>query len=80
MTVYIPEADKTKLFKDAKLAKKQNGKVRVYKKFWKKPENKDGYVHPVLAYVDLIATGDVRNRETAQMIFEKYIARYIQEN
>jgi hypothetical protein len=49
------------------------------RKFWKFENH--GYVdmvHPILVYADLLATGDPRNIETAKIIYEKDIVRYIQ--
>jgi len=36
-------------------------------------------VHPILAYADLMATGDQRNRETAGIIYEQHIARLVRK-
>lgn len=75
-TVYIPENKVNELINDLKLFKggnKNYGIVKLYKPFWEKPENYNGYVHPVLAYADLIATGDARNIETARMIKDEHI-------
>jgi len=33
-----------------------------------------------LVYADLMATGDQRNIEAAEMIYEKYIGRLVREN
>jgi len=35
--------------------------------------------HPILVYADLLATGDPRNIETAEMIYEKNIAEHFRE-
>ena len=35
--------------------------------------------HPILVYADLLATGDPRNIETAEIIYEKNIAKYFRE-
>lgn len=75
-TIYIPDKKKTELIRDLKLFKggdKEYGNVKLYKPFWKKPGNYNGYVHPILAYADLIATGDARNIETARMIRDEFI-------
>jgi hypothetical protein len=34
-------------------------------------------VHPVLVYADLLATGDARCMETAQLVYDKYLARLL---
>lgn len=36
---------------------------------------RSGLVHPVLAYADLIATGDARNLEVARILYDEQIAR-----
>jgi len=55
--------------------------VELYKAFWNDIHDQDKQiVHPVLAYADLIATGDTRNHEVARMIYDKYLARYIENN
>jgi len=37
-------------------------------------------VHPILVYADLIASGDKRNIEIANMIYEKEITGLIRED
>jgi hypothetical protein len=74
--VYIPEHRAGDLIRRLKLFKggdKAHGIIKLYKPFWQKPEAYNGYVHPVLAYADLIATGDARNIETAKLIKDEYI-------
>lgn len=62
--------------------------VSIYRPFWnidpvkeltariegKTVDQKNGLVHPILVYADLIATGDSRNREAAIEIYERFIA------
>ncbi len=75
-TIYIPENKNKEFIHNFKLYKNKvenKRTVKLYKPFWKKPNKYDGYVHPILAYADLIATGDARNRETARMIKDDYI-------
>ena len=60
--------------------------MRLYKTLWpeslgfEKEAALRGVVPPVLAYADLLATGDPRNREVAGMIYDEYIARYCRED
>ena len=74
-TVYIKE-DRTTEFLAACRLRKMNDFVRnenvveIYRPFWRDTTNYTGFVHPVLAYADLIATGDPRNIEAAKMILE----------
>lgn len=91
-TAYLPDGVAGKLLAKARLRKAPDGlqaepgNVRLYKTFWPEPlgfENETalrGLVPPVLAYADLLATGDPRNREVAGMIYDEYIARHCREN
>ncbi|MEX2523733.1 MAG: type IV toxin-antitoxin system AbiEi family antitoxin [Gammaproteobacteria bacterium] len=84
-TVYIHEQGAKKLFQQARLRKFTEAwypgvTVWLYKPFWKKPDDYNGLVHPVLAYADLIATGDDRNIETARMIMDEHIDKHIRED
>lgn len=95
-TLYFPENTGKRLLAKAKLRKMREGEVgvqalvRAYRPFWPIDDetqlyrNKDveipGVVNPILAYADLIATGDSRNLETARMIYERYIAEHIDED
>lgn len=68
---------------------KQNNEipVHIYELFWPidednqlqnanlHPEQDSGFVDPVLAYADLIATGDGRNIEIANQLYDERIAR-----
>ncbi|MDX2249237.1 MAG: type IV toxin-antitoxin system AbiEi family antitoxin [Bacteroidia bacterium] len=66
------------LIKNYHFVPDQNGKIKVYKKFWK--EN-DGHgetiVHPLLAYTDLMNTGNNRCMETAKIIYEQLLKKDI---
>lgn len=91
-TVYLPEHARTRLLQDARLRKATKwiddgaGTVLIYRPFW--PEQRDerdteiqeGVVHPILAYADLLATGDTRNLEVARRIYDEYIAQYCRED
>ena len=92
VTVYLPERERTRFLGDARLRKMSAGtdersaSVLVYRPFW--PDLLDelggpprrGLVHPVLAYADLVATGDPRNLEAARSIYEEYIAQYCSQD
>lgn len=73
VTIYLPEVTKGELFTDARLYRDPKGKVKIFQAFWEIPQYYDGLVHPILAYADLIATGDARNIETARMIKDERI-------
>ena len=82
VTLYVPDNEKNieKIKYFGRLKPAQNGKVELVRTFW----NTDGRtpgdcVHPVLIYADLIATGDPRSAETAEMIYEQYLARHFSE-
>jgi len=83
-TVYLHSKILTQLLTDARLHKAtqwqeiQAGKVEIYQAFW--TDTKIELVHPILAYADLVATGDTRNIETARRIYDKYITRYFRED
>lgn len=70
---------KTNLIKEFKLIPDQNGEVTVYQLFWK-PESSDFNfentrftAHPLLIYAELMYSGNDRNIETAQIIYNEYI-------
>jgi len=70
------------------LKKDPKGDIELLKTFWN-PEHDPKYgdwwrhgdfVHPLLIYADLLATGDQRNMETAEMIYERELPRFIRED
>ena len=93
-TVYLPEAAGNKLLVDAKLRRLAEGDLRIkpgavqiYRPFWPARLNEaaggkiiEGVVNPLLVYADLMATGDARNIETAEKIYEQFIAQYFRED
>jgi len=86
-TVYLPKEAGNKLLTKAKLRKANEfeageaGVVRIFRPFWPidtiQENNNEDLVHPILVYADLIETGDARNIETARMIYEQHINKYI---
>ena len=75
-TIYVPDNRKNELIRDLKLFKggdDKYGNVKLYRPFWKTPDINTAYVHPILAYADLIATGEARNIETARIIMDERI-------
>jgi len=74
LTVYTMEETK-ELVKDYFLIPDANGNVEVYKKFWKIENNLNfkEIVPALLVYADLIITGNDRNIETANIIYERYL-------
>jgi hypothetical protein len=86
ITIYTQEAP-GKLVMTRKLKRETNGNVEILKRFWNfnhdrpDPDNKHlDLVHPVLIYADLLATGDARNIETAEIVYDKEIARFVRED
>lgn len=55
--------------------------VEVRRRFWDFPGDPQlpGLVPPLLIYADLLATGDGRCIETAQMVYDEHLARLFQE-
>lgn len=80
-TIYL-RGPATKLEVAAKLQKDPNGEVELLNAFWNEEldEHDRKTVHPILVYADLLATGDPRNMETAERIYEQDIAEYIRED
>ena len=81
-TIYtVPQSYQRVLF-DNRLRKSPDGDIEVYEKFWGSgiEQVNPELVHPILIYADLVASGDQRNIETAESIYEQYIVRLIGEN
>lgn len=73
---FYTELTKPELIKGARLIPDPNGKLQVFKKFWKTdyPVTMDAYIaHPLLIYADLVITDDPRCIETAQIIYDQYL-------
>lgn len=73
LTIYTTE-NRAELMKNYRLVPDERGKIQIYKTFWKIEAH---YAHravpPVLAYADLINTGNQRCIDAAQKIYEKCI-------
>jgi hypothetical protein len=70
LTLYTTET-KSELIKNYKLIPDPNGKILVYKKFWKSNDTNEISAPPLLVYADLMNTGDHRCIETAQKIYNE---------
>src|SRR4030095_835884 len=72
-TLYTDE-NKTDFIKNYRLVPNQNGNVEIYNKFWDNNHNTVFYTQRIapylITYADLVNTGDTRNIETAQMIYD----------
>jgi hypothetical protein len=71
-----------KLIYRFKFQKDPNGNVEILMPFWtfKWELAEKGLVPPLLIYADLVATGDARAIETAEIIYDKYIARLVRKD
>lgn len=83
-TIYVREKaqDLQLLFR---MRKDPEGDIELLDAFWDvacdyRNDVTQKVVHPILAYADLLATGDPRNIETAEMIYEKSIAGHLGED
>jgi hypothetical protein len=56
------------------LVRDEKGNVEILEKFWTTDE-REKTAPPLVVYADLIATADARNLETAQIIYEQYLAK-----
>jgi len=81
--IYIYRANLATFLQAARLRKaeplmRQDTLIDLVEPFWKKTNEerrtkKVGLVHPIIAYADLIETGDARNLDTAQRLRENYL-------
>jgi hypothetical protein len=76
--VYLDQDKLRDFVVENRLARNAAGETELLARFWTLAENTTGgnTVHPILAYADLLATGNQRNIETAGIIYERYIAGY----
>jgi len=81
ITIYANQPIGRFLMKN-KMKKDPNGDIEILRVFWnfETEELDKNVVPPLLIYADLLATGDARNIETARMIYEKELNRYIRED
>jgi hypothetical protein len=81
-TIYLPKGALRHLITKARLRKLAQptfdpGMVEVLLPFWTLDPTDGPYVHPILAYADLIATDDPRNLEVARKLYDERIARHL---
>lgn len=79
-TAYVPREQLNKLIAKAHLRKQalpvlEPGTVELLTPFWRPNRDFGPYAHPILAYADLIATGDPRNLEVAHKLYHETIAQ-----
>jgi hypothetical protein len=80
VTIYS-ESNLPQLQAQHRLQRDPNGDIELLRRFWKfdQWEKKDlQTVPPLLVYADLVSTADDRNSETAEIIYEQYIARLVE--
>ena len=80
-TIFIGDEVKKFIFRK-RLELDPKGDLELMEIVWKVkwPEAEINVVPPILVYADLMATDDERNIETAKLIYERYLARYIEED
>jgi len=81
-----------RLLRDARLRKATEwigdevGSVLIYRPSWPEPldepgaELREGLVHPILAYADLVATGESMNLDVAGRLYDEHIAQLVRED
>ncbi|HSZ87161.1 MAG TPA: type IV toxin-antitoxin system AbiEi family antitoxin, partial [Puia sp.] len=72
LTIYTTEP-KADLIKNYKMIADPNGHIRVYQKFWSDAIQEKNTAPMEIVYADLINTGNKRNIETAQKIYDQYL-------
>lgn len=82
ITIYIaPHALNQFLFEN-RLRRDVAGDIEILERFWTPDETwkKNELAHPILVYADLLAAGNQRDIETAKIIYEQHIIRFIRED
>src|SRR6185503_13564367 len=80
VTIYS-ESNLPKLQAQYGLQRDPNGDIELLRRFWKfdQWEKKDRQTAPpLLVYADLVSTANDRNLETAEIIYDQYIARLVE--
>jgi hypothetical protein len=76
-TLYSTES-KADLMRQYRLKPNPNGNIHVYLPFTDlKTIGSNGVTHVLLTYADLLSSGDPRNFEVAEQIYEKYIQKFV---
>jgi len=80
--LYLDQNNLKDVIIENRLRKNDNGEIELFERFCIPNENCEhkNIVHPLLVYADLLGTGNQRNVETARMIYEQYIVRYLGED
>jgi hypothetical protein len=80
VTIYA-ESNLPRLQAQYGLRRDVNGDIELLRKFWKFHAWEKKNLHtapPLLTYADLLMTADDRNLETAELIYDEYIARLVE--
>ena len=83
VTIYTTEeAALNRYIIENRIKKDPDGKIEILETFWEAGQQRPYHhlVHPLLIYADLQATGDPRNIETAEMIYEQQLTQLIRED
>jgi hypothetical protein len=73
-TLYADRLDSRFIF-NHRLERDPRGGVEILRRFWKFEGERSGMTPTLLIYADLLAIGDARCLETAELIREKFLAR-----
>lgn len=76
-TLFLPRENLPQLMQQYRLRKPPAGveaNVRIMERFWRADDEELAMAHPLLAYADLIRSGDPRNAEIARILDERYLA------
>jgi hypothetical protein len=77
LTMYVPGDDKIWMKKMGLIPTERNHNIEVLQYFWDKGHAlfmvAPNTVPPLLAYAELTSSGDSRNQETAQKIYDEYL-------
>jgi len=79
-TIYTDKTTVNELIYRLRLMKNPEGNIELRQRFWGNDPiwGKQDTVHPILVYADLLATAEPRNIETARIVYDQYITRYIE--
>lgn len=76
-TLFLPRGGFSNLMQRYRLRKPPPAivaNVRFIERFWGEEGDENGFVHPLLAYAELLYSADARNTETARMLYDRYLA------
>jgi hypothetical protein len=75
-TLYGSKAE-PRLLLDKRLRTDRNGNVEILRRFWRFDGERPGLTPTLLIYADLLAIGDARCIETAALLYERIIDRFV---